>query len=416
MAKKVLVIGGGIVGLSCAYYLQKEGHEVTVIDKGHFNRGASYVNAGYITPSHIIPLPSPGIITQGLKWMLNPASPFYMKPRLDMDFIMWALKFRSFCTKNHVEHAMRPIMSINLLSRELYEDLKASGDFDFHYERNGLLMAFKTNEAGDKEWKVGQKAQKLGLEVELLSKEDLKSVQPKAEMDAKGAVFFKSDGHTTPTELMPQLLNYLRKKGVIIKSGETVTNLQLKGNQIIGGQTATTLYSADDVVLASGVWSQALAKQLGLKIWLQAGKGYSINVERSLGISLPTILCEAKVAVTPMQGFTRFAGTMEIGGIDHRINPTRVAAIAKAASSYYRNLSISDSEKRDASCGLRPVSPDGLPYIGRPTHIKNLIIATGHAMMGWSLGPATGKLVSELISGKELSMNIEAFDPNRFGP
>ena len=99
MAKKVLVIGGGIVGLSCAYYLQKEGHEVTVIDKGHFNRGASYVNAGYITPSHIIPLPSPGIITQGLKWMLNPASPFYMKPRLDMDFIMWALKFRSFCTK-----------------------------------------------------------------------------------------------------------------------------------------------------------------------------------------------------------------------------------------------------------------------------------------------------------------------------
>jgi len=398
MSKHIIIVGGGIVGLSCAYFLQQDGHEVTVIDKGNFSQGASYVNAGYITPSHIIPLPSPGIISKGLKWMLNPASPFYMKPRLDMDFINWAWKFRSFTTKAHVEHAIKPILDINLLSRELYETLKSSGEFDFHYQRKGLLMAFKTNKAGEAEWKVAQRAETEGLEVKLLSKEDLKELEPEAKLDVKGAVFFNSDAHITPTNFMPQLLQYLTAKGVQIKSEEIVIGLQLSGDEVKSVQTDKGLYQADEVVLASGAWTQKIAKQLDLKIWLQAGKGYSINVSRPTGISLPTILCEAKAAVTPIQGFTRFTGTMEIGGINHHINPVRVRAIAKAASNYYKNLQISEEEMQDAKCGLRPVSPDGLPYIGRPAKLKNVLIATGHAMMGWSLGPATGKLVSELVS------------------
>ena len=165
--------------------------------------------------------------------------------------------------------------------------------------------------------------------------------------------------------------------------------------------------------MASGAWTQQLAQKLGLKIWLQAGKGYSINVNRPTGIKMPTILCEAKAAVSPMDGFTRFAGTMEIAGINHDISKVRVKAIAKAAEEYYEGLKISKEEIDQAQCGLRPVSPDGLPYIGRTKAISNLVIATGHAMMGWSMGPATGKLVAEVLSEQASSMDLSAFSPDR---
>ena len=150
-----------------------------------------------------------------------------------------------------------------------------------------------------------------------------------------------------------------------------------------------------------------------MKLLMQAGKGYRINVERQTKISYPAILAEAKVAVTPMNGFTRFAGTMEISNINNDINPTRVGAIAKAARSYYPEINISEQEKKEASSGLRPLSPDGLPYIGKPNNCKNLTIAAGHAMMGWTMATGTGKLVSEIISDKKTSLNMNAFNPNR---
>ena len=413
MSKRVVVIGGGIVGLSCAYYLHKDGHEVTVIDKGSFNKGASYVNAGYITPSHFITLPSPGIISKGLKWMFNSASPFYIKPQLDSDFIKWAWKFKSFAKKAHVERSIRPLLDINLLSRELYEDLLSSEAFDFHYQHKGLLMAFKTDKAGEEEWKVAERGIREGLKVELLNQAQLQELEPNANLDVKGAVYFHSDAHMTPSNFMPQLLTYLKHEGVTIKAEETVLDLNLDKNCVTSIQTNKDHYNPDEVVLASGAWTQRLAKQLNLKIWIQAGKGYCINLKRPTGISIPTILCEAKAAATPMQGFTRFAGTMEIGGINHKVNPVRVNAIAQAAASYYKGLEITGEEKDTALCGLRPVSPDGLPYIGRTQNLKNVILATGHAMMGWSLGPATGKLVSEVINDTPSSVDLSAFHPDR---
>ncbi|MBL4905085.1 MAG: FAD-dependent oxidoreductase, partial [Flavobacteriaceae bacterium] len=156
-----------------------------------------------------------------------------------------------------------------------------------------------------------------------------------------------------------------------------------------------------------------ITKKLGIQIPIQAGKGYRINVVRETNITIPAVLIEAKVAVTPMKGFTRFAGTMEIGGINHAINPVRVNAIAKSASAFYNGLEINSAEKEEAKCGLRPCSPDGLPYIGTSSKCSNLTIATGHAMMGWSLGPATGKLVSELISDKKPSLDLSPFHPDR---
>jgi D-amino-acid dehydrogenase len=170
---------------------------------------------------------------------------------------------------------------------------------------------------------------------------------------------------------------------------------------------------ADEVLIAAGSWSPLLTRKLGVKIPIQAGKGYRINTERETGITIPALLVEAKVAVTPMNGFTRFAGTMELAGINDNINPKRVKAISKSVSNYYQGLSLTKEEEATADYGLRPCSPDGLPYIGRTHKYKNLIIASGHAMMGWSLGPPTGKLVSEIISDKKLSLDIKPFHPDR---
>ena len=414
MSKNVVVIGGGIIGLCSAYYLQKEGHQVTVIDKSDFKTGASYVNAGYITPSHIISLASPGIITQGIKWMFDSSSPFYVKPRLDIDFLKWTWAFKKSATAKKVAASIPVIKDINLLSRDLYEEIKAAKDFDFHYERKGLMMYYQTDKVGEHEWELGKEALKAGLHAEHLTSMDaIRKYEPTVDLNVKGAVYFDCDAHMTPSDFMPEMVAYLKSKGVQIFANEAVKDVEVKNQVISKVITDKAIYDADEVVMAAGSWSPLLIKKLGIKIPIQAGKGYRINVERETNITVPSILCEAKVAVTPMTGFTSFAGTMEIDKINHRINPLRVNAIANAVTKFYNGLEIHQTEKDAAECGLRPCSPDGLPYIGKSSKCTNLTIAAGHAMMGWSLGPVTGKLVSEIISNKKSSLDLAPFHPDR---
>lgn len=414
MKKNVLIIGGGIVGLSTAYFLTKEGFEVTVIDKSDITSGASFVNAGYITPSHIIPLASPGMIAKGIKMMFNSASPFYMKPRLDVDFLKWSWYFNKSSTTAKVEKAIPLIKDINLISRELFTDIKNSGDLgDFQLERKGLLMLYKTEASYLHEKHVAEKVAFEGLEVTELNKAELHKLEPNVNIDAEGAIHYECDGHTTPTEIMPKLVAYLKGKGVIFKTNEAVLDVKISGEHIKEIITDKGSYQPDEVVLAAGSWSGELAKKLQLKLPLQGGKGYRIDVKRETGISMPAILMESSMAVTPMNGFTRFAGTMEFSGLNDIIRKERVMAIAKGAHAFYPDIEMNDTEIKNVKTGLRPVSPDGLPYIGKSTRMKNLTIATGHAMMGWSLGPATGKLVSELLSGTKTAMNIAAFSPDR---
>ena len=413
MSKEVVIIGGGIIGLCSAYYLQKEGCAVTIIDQSDMTKGASFVNAGYITPSHIIPLAAPGMITKGLKWMFDTASPFYVKPRLDKDFLQWAWAFKKSATALKVEKAIPIIKEINILGRALYEEIKQSGDFNFHYERKGLLMLYKTDKAGEEEWEVGQRAIKEGLNVNHITAEEVKKMEPNAAIDCKGAVYFDSDAHMTPKEFMTEMVSYLKEKGVTFYTHEKVQDLAISKDAIKEVMTTKRKLKADEVLIAAGSWRPLLTRKLGVKIPIQAGKGYRINTVRETGITIPALLVEAKVAVTPMNGFTRFAGTMELAGINDTINPKRVKAISKAVSNYYQGLSLTKEEEATADFGLRPCSPDGLPYIGRTHKYKNLIIASGHAMMGWSLGPPTGKLVSEIISDKKLSLDIKPFHPDR---
>lgn len=412
--KNVLIIGGGIVGLSTAYFLNKKDFAVTVIDKGDITSGASFVNAGYITPSHIIPLASPGMIAKGIKMMFNSASPFYMKPRLDADFLKWSWYFHKSSTPAKVEKAIPLIKDINLISRELFTDIKNSGDLgDFQLERKGLLMLYKTEASYLHEKQVAERVAFEGLEVSDLNKEELQQLEPNVNIDAEGAIHYECDGHTTPTEIMPKLVAYLKQQGVTIRTNEEVLDIKSSGNSIREVVTDKGSYKPEEVVLAAGSWSGELANKLQLKLPLQGGKGYRINMERETGITIPAILMESKIAVTPMNGFTRFAGTMEFSGNNDIIRKERVLAIANGAQAFYPDIKINDTEIKNVKTGLRPVSPDGLPYIGKSSNIINLTIATGHAMMGWSLGPATGKLVSELLTDNKTSMNIAAFSPNR---
>ena len=412
--KTVVIIGGGISGLCSAYYLAKEGHAVTVLDQGNMSTGASFINAGYLTPSHFIPLAAPGIITQGIKWMFNSSSPFYIKPRLDIEFFKWAWLFKKSATKSNVEKSIPVIKELNLKSQVLFEDMLASLDFNFHYEKKGVLMAYSTAKNEEEEHEVAHRALKEGLDVTILNKEELHKIQPVLSDNVIGAAHYKCDSHMTPNHFMLTLKTWLENNGVTFKINQEVKDFTLKNNQIVSVTTQTNTYEADDFVLASGSWTSALASKLNLNIPIQGGKGYSMDVHRPTGITIPTILLEAKAAITPMDGFTRFAGTMEFSGNNTLVKKERVEALANAASKYYKDFEITETERAKATSGLRPVSPDGVPFIGKTSKYNNLTIAAGHAMMGWSLGPITGKLVTELVENKKVSVNLNPLSPERF--
>jgi D-amino-acid dehydrogenase len=413
MNKEVIIIGGGIIGLCSAYYLQKEGHSVTIVDQSNMDTGASYVNAGYLSPSHIIPLASPGMMKKGLKWMFNSSSPLYIKPRLDLDFLKWTWAFNKSCNPKHVKKAIPVIKDISVLSQELYDELKASPDFRFHYDKKGLFMLCQSEKVLDKEINVAKLALEQGLEVNILSKTEVQKLEPNIKVDCIGAVHYLCDYHTTPHEFMEDMKIYLKAHNVTFLTNEKVLDFTMKGEKIMEIQTNKQTLTADEFVAASGAWTAQLSKKMGISMLMEAGKGYSINKKEKTGITIPTILTERKIAVTPMNGFTRFAGTMEIAGINKIINKKRVEAIVNGVRQYYPEITISDEDKEHVAYGNRPVTPDGLAYIGKSKKCKNLTFAAGHAMMGWSMGTATGKLVSELISNQKLSMNLSVFNPDR---
>ena len=413
MSKSIIIIGGGIIGLCSAYYLQKEGHQVSIVDQSNLDSGASYVNAGYLSPSHLIPLSAPGVMKKGIKWMVNPSSPLYIKPRFELEFLKWAWAFNKSCNIKHVNRSIPLIKDIALLSQHLYDEMRQTENFKFHYEKKGLFMLCKTEMMLEEEIKVAEIAKNEGLDVKILEANEVKALEPNVQMDVIGASYFKCDSHSTPHEFMEDMKSYLQSNGVELYKNEKVEDLKFRNSRINTIITNKQRLSADEIVLAAGSWSNLISKKLGLKILLQPGKGYRIDSLRHTGITIPAILAEAKAAVTPMNGFTRFAGTMEIAGINSKISIKRVEAIANATKRYYPDIELTKEEKDNVACGLRPVSPDGLPYIGKSSKCENLTIATGHAMMGWSMGTATGKLVSEIISGQKTSLKIDAYHPER---
>ena len=414
---KVVIIGGGIIGLSSAFYLNKSGWDVTVLDKGDFTDNCSYGNCGYICPSHFIPLATPGIVKQGLKWMWNSKSPFYVQPRLDWNLINWGLKFVRNATKNNVEMAAAPLRDIAIISKKEYESWLSIPGFDFAYQQKGLLEIFQTEAGAEHAKHTVEKAHELGLnDTQLLTKEALQALEPQTRINGIGAILFNCDAHCYPNKLMQNLITYLKQQGVKLIPNQEVIQFEKANGSIKKVITADIVYEPDEVVIATGSWSRQTAKLLAVKIPLMPGRGYSVTLENSpYKVNYPAVLLEGRAAITPMDGNKiRFGGTMEI--TSHKTPPrmNRVQGILNAVKRFYPDFDVPLPPIEKIWYGYRPCSADGLPYIGRVKKYDNLLVATGHSMLGLSLGAGTGKLVEEIIAGKKTSMEISAFDPGRF--
>jgi D-amino-acid dehydrogenase len=415
---KVVIIGGGIIGLSSAWFLNKRGYKVTVIDRTDMRSGCSYGNAGYICPSHFVPMATPGIVKQGLKWMLNSASPFYIQPRFDLSLMDWGLKFIRSANKRHIERSAVPLRDIALLSKNLYEQWSNDPSFDFNYSNAGLLEMFQTESNAEHALHTVTTAKELGLEAYLLNKEQTQALEPATELNIAGSIFFKCDAHLDPGKLMTNLLSNLERSGVELLKNDEVVKIENSGTGIKAVITRSGNHiEADSVVLAAGSWSRELANMMHLRLPMVGGRGYSMTLEDSgFQLNHPAILTEGRVAITPLPGNRiRFGGTMEITGMNSAPRYNRVKGIIAAVKDCIPSFSISMPEKQKIWAGFRPCSADGLPYIGRSTRYKNLVVATGHSMLGLSLGAGTGKLVTDIIQESTLSMDIKPFDPERFG-
>lgn len=414
--KNIVVVGGGIIGLSSAYYLQKAGHKVTVIDKDDFLNNCSYGNAGYVCPSHFTPLATPGIIWQGLKWMFNSQSPFYVQPSIKSALIDWGLKFAKSANDRNVATSAIPLRDIAIFSQKEYEAWTAIPGFDFAYQHKGLLEIFQTEPVGEHAHHIVEKAKALGLDTVLLSAEELQQLEPHTKINALGAILFKCDAHLYPQKLMHGLLNLLTQNGVQLISNEAVIKFEKKGNAVQKVITAKNAYDADHVVIATGAWSREIAALVETKIPLMPGRGYSITLENSpYKVNHPAVLMEGRVAITPMDGNKiRFGGTMEVVPTSTPPRYKRVEGIVNAVKRYYTDFDIPMPEEKNIWYGYRPCSADGLPYIGKIKRFNNVVVATGHAMIGLSLGAGTGKLVSEIINGEKPSINLKPFEVERF--
>lgn len=412
--KKVAVIGGGVIGLCTAYYATLRGHEVTVLDRNAEDHpGCSHGNAGMIVPSHIVPLAAPGAVALGLKWMWNPESPFWIKPRADLELLNWGLKFWKASTPEHVERAAPVLRDLHLASRSCFEELQS--EFEFSLARRGLLMLCKSEEALAHEAASAEQSVEHGIPAEVLTAKQTAELDPGVHMDVAGAVYFPKDCHLDPGQFMRGLKEKLRKLGVKFLFRTEVREFKTRGGALLSVGDGTAEFAADEFVLCGGVWSAGIARELSLSIPMQAGKGYSLTLERPRELpGICAILAEARVAVTPIGRRLRFGGTMEMAGLNEEINAVRVKGIIKAVPKYYPAFQQEDFEGVQPWRGLRPCSPDGLPYLGRTAKFSNLVIATGHAMMGLSLGPVTGKLAAEMFSGERPSIDTSILNPDRY--
>ena len=414
--KHVVVCGAGIIGLCSAHYLRQRGFEVTVIERHPADRdGCSFGNAGMIVPSHFLPLAAPGMVALGLKWMLNSKSPFYVRPRLSADLIGWGLRFMRACHPAHAERAAPLLRDLNFASRELYVELAATLPDDFGLVPRGLLLLCREAATFEHEAAFAARAQALGVPAEVVTPRRAAELNPGVRMSIAGAVYFPRDAHLSPSRFLATLTRALAAAGVKFLWQTEITGWRTKGRRIAAAVTPGGDLTADEFVLAGGAWSPAMVRPLGLRLPMQAGKGYSLTLPRPRQLpELCSIFSEARVAVTPMGSTLRIGGTMEVVGLDESIQRNRVDGIIEAVPRYFPDFTPGDFRDVPVWRGLRPCSPDGMPYLGRFSQYANLTAATGHAMMGVSLGPITGKLVGEIIAGEEPSHALALLHPDRY--
>jgi D-amino-acid dehydrogenase len=413
---QVTIIGGGVIGLCSAYYLNKAGHEVTVIERNDITDGCSFGNMGYISPSHFTPIATPGMVSQGIRWMLSSSSPFYIKPRMNLDLIHWGMAFRKSATASKVEESGRHLNDLLHLSRELMLDFKSTFHDSFDMMEKGCWMLYRSEKTGDHEKHLAEKAAAFGLKTIACSPQEVQDRETEVEVNVAGGVLYLDDCHLNPGKFMQALYTHLKEAGVKFWLNTEVMGFKKNNERIVAVLTDKARLEAEEVVLANGSWLPEIAAKLGIRILLQPGKGYSVvyeNMQRNL--LYPSILVDDRTATTPIHRWLRIGGTMELSGHSESILPKRVMAIYHAVKKYYPKLEIPTPDLKKAWFGYRPVTPDGLPYIGRYRDgYKNICFAGGHAMLGVSAAAATGKLVEEVIGHKKNTIDLSAFEPSRF--
>ena len=414
--KHVLICGAGAVGLCCALFLRERGYQVTVIERDSAGAdGCSFGNAGMIVPSHFTPLAAPGAIGLGLRWLLDPGSPFYIRPRFDPALAAWIVHFARAANREHVERAGPVLRDMLLASRELYEQLADRCGNAFGLVKRGLLMLCRTRAGLEQETRVARRARELDLPVEIVSSARAAEIDPGIAMEITGAVFYPLDSHLDPRLLMRKLTELAIGAGVTIHWSTRLDGWRTAGVRIAAAATSQGELAADEFVVAAGVWSADAVRTLDCKLPLQGGKGYTFTLPNPPQLPrLCSILSEAHVAVTPMGGSLRIGGTMEFAGLDRSVSVRRTQAIAAAAAQYFPAIRAQDIAQVRPWAGLRPCSPDGLPYIGRFARYSNLCVAAGHAMLGISLAPITGQLVAQILAGERSRISIEPLSPQRY--
>lgn len=415
--RRVVVIGGGIAGLATAWYAAQDGHDVALVDRGAPDGDrCSLGNAGMIVPSHFVPLASPGSVKIGLLSLANPRSPLRVAPRLDPGYLRWCWQFLRAARSARVARAAPALRDLALLSRRGYEALTLLWPQGVPLAEHGMLVLCRSAHALREEKGAARMAQRLGMPVEVLDRDAAAALEPDLDLEVAGAVRYPLDAHTVPQRVVATLVAGLAEAGVELHWHAEVTGFRRTGSRIAAAATAAGEIGGDEFVIAGGMGSAALARAIDLPLPLMSGKGYSFTLERPrVRPRACAILSEARIAVTPMGPAVRFAGTMELCGLDRSIDPRRIAPMLEAIPRYFPQFGPADFAGIKPWAGLRPCSPDGLPYIGRTRRADNVLLATGHAMLGVSLAPGTGRVISDLIAGREPPVPIGLYSPDRFG-
>jgi D-amino-acid dehydrogenase len=417
LKKKIIIIGAGTIGLHCAYYLNKSGHEVEIIEATSESdtSGCSYGNCGLIVPSHFVPLASPGMLKSGMKMIFDAKSPVSLPVLKNIRNIPWFLSFLKAANTEHVRRSAPALYSLNAESKKLYREIHSHNPENLKWQEKGLLMACTTSKGFEEEIEIAKIANDLGIETKIFDSGELKNIEPGEKLNVSGAVWYECDAHIHPAKYLQWLKDELKSQGVRFHYQNRLINLKTQKGKIVKAETDTDNFEADEFVLSAGIYSKELAKNLGFSLPLISGKGYSIDfADPHLKLNIPVILTEAKVALTPYGNSIRLGSGMEFNGKTGRINMQRVQAMLDRTHDALPDFPKFDARKLKIWEGLRPVTPDGIPMIGRTKQIDNLLVAAGHAMMGVSLAPITGKIISELVDGKTDNFHSNFLSPNRF--
>ncbi|MCT9076638.1 NAD(P)/FAD-dependent oxidoreductase [Streptomyces fulvoviolaceus] len=403
----VLVVGGGVVGLACAHYLGRAGLKVTVLERDRLGSGASRGNAGEVCPDLVEPLGAPGVAVRALTGMVKPASPLWINPVPSIQLVRFLARLGLRSTARHYGAGAASLAALAEDTFELFEELEALG-VDGGAEKDGFLFAYPSYEdaahglAGFR---------RLGAPVGgLLRGPALSEREPALGPAAHAGFLVERQWSLDPGQFVDTLAERLRRDGAELVEGARVTGVREDGRGVQVRTSAGT-YGADAVVIAAGVWSREVCRSLGVRIDLAPGKGYSFSVPAEPLPRRLVHLGSAKAVLTPLGKRVRVAGTMEFDRDPDRFRQGRVDAIVTAARPY---LPGADWDRREQEwMGPRPMTPDGLPLIGPLPGRPRILLATGHNMLGLMLAPATGRLVTGLVTGEGGGELAARFTPMR---